>query len=242
MKDAMLDKLKRVNISSHPEQTKERVREIWDNADKKSKRELLAFTGHGIYSTITKITKNGRITAKIAITLSRYFDVNPFYMLGETDEQENYSDEVLKDFLIKFGYRKLWNEYSKHLQADDGSSDAIKTIQAIQQEEHDKAAEKTTDTAELTDLTDGKKHDDIYIKDTSKETVDEPHKDQANKIPQNAVLDTPADISQETITMANNLTEDEVITLMRSLLIRSKAQSADLKQFADHIKLLLLLN
>ena len=219
MNDAFLDKLKQKNISNHAEETRERVDEVWKSADKKSRQELLAFTGHGMYATISKIIKNGRITAKMAIILSRYLNVNPFYLIGESDERVNYSDELLKDFLAKLGYKKLWNEYSKHLEFNTIPTDE----KDIEKEE---IAETVEIMPEVIAAVEEEKHDteeqfDNYIENEVKETDD---------------------ISTETLNIMNKLTEDEIITLVKALLIRAKVQNSNSQQLADQIKLKLLLN
>jgi TolB-like protein len=210
MKDDFLDKLKQKNISENTEKTKYRVREIWEKSDKKGRRELLAITGSSIYGTIAKATKNGRITAKVLILLSRYLDVNPFYILGETNEQGHYSDELLKELLVKLGYKKLWSEYSRQLRNEN---------KAVEETEHEEADEPITETAE-TEPTDEKKHE-------TEVTV---------------VPDTSADISAEAINVANSLTEEEIITLVRSLLIQAKVPTSKSEKVAEQIKVLLLLN
>jgi len=235
MNDAFLDKLKQRNISNNTETTKERVEEIWKNADKKSKQELMAFTGHGMYATISKITKSGRITAKMAIILSRYLNINPFYLVGESDKRMNYSDDLLKDFLLKLGYKKLWTEYSKHSTINETSDE-------------NEADEKIiTNVTSESIKTDEEKHDieekfDNYIKDALKETADIYDKENENPLISLNIVNETIDISTETLNIMNKLTEEEIITLLKALLIRAKVKNSNSQQIADQIKLKLLLN
>ena len=115
MDDVFFKKLKQVNISEDTEKTKTRLKEIWENADKKNKKELLKNAGPTIYNAIGKITKSGRITAKMTILMSRYLDVNPLYLIADTDDREHYSEILLKEFLTKLGYKNLWKEYEKYI-------------------------------------------------------------------------------------------------------------------------------
>ncbi|MCL2775991.1 MAG: hypothetical protein FWD71_22000, partial [Oscillospiraceae bacterium] len=114
MADVFLDNLNRKNISRDGEKTKTRVREVWQSAAKKDKQALLQSTGHSIYKTITTIGKTGSMTARNTVLLSRYLDVNPLYLTGESDERSNYDDKTMKKFLSKHGYDKLWKEYVKY--------------------------------------------------------------------------------------------------------------------------------
>jgi hypothetical protein len=98
--------LKRVNISVSPEKTKLRFEEIFKPARIKQKqavRELAGVTSqvaHNIYNT-------GNISAKMAIAVSQTLNVSPFYLTGEADEPGAFSDEALRDLLLKHKYREL---------------------------------------------------------------------------------------------------------------------------------------
>jgi hypothetical protein len=197
---------------------------------------LLEFTGQGIYNTITKATQNGRITAKMLILLSRYLDVDPFFLLGETEEKGNYNEDLLKKLLIKLGYRSLWNEYAKHLKTDTTLSDETNP-----REDPVEPAEKAPATPIITD---GQKHDaeqkqaDLDIKEPAGEYNGDNTMTEVTK----NIVDVADDISPETINIMNNLTEEKMIILLRALLIRSEIQNSSIKQVVDKIKLLLLLN
>jgi hypothetical protein len=98
--------LKRVNISVSSEKTKTRFEEIFKPAKIKQKqavRELAGVTSqvaHNIYT-------NGNISAKMVIAVSQVMNVNPFYLTGEADEPGAFSDETLRDLLMKHKYRDL---------------------------------------------------------------------------------------------------------------------------------------
>ena len=114
MKDAFFSKLKRINISKDGEKTKTRINELWKNSTKAGRHDLITATGHGIYKMLKLMSESGHITAKSVILFSRHLDADPFYLTGETDERGNYTDELLKSFLVKSGYESLWREYVKY--------------------------------------------------------------------------------------------------------------------------------
>jgi len=98
--------LKRTNISASSEKTKLRFEEIFKPAKIKQKqavRELAGVTSqvaHNIYNT-------GNISAKMVIAVSQVLNVNPFYLTGEADEPGEFSEEALRELLLKHGYRDL---------------------------------------------------------------------------------------------------------------------------------------
>jgi len=98
--------LKRTNVSVSSEKTKLRFEEIFKPAKIKQKqavRELAGVTSqvaHNIYNT-------GNISAKMVIAVSQVLNVNPFYLTGEADEPGEFSDEALRELLMKHKYRDL---------------------------------------------------------------------------------------------------------------------------------------
>ncbi|MCL2813038.1 MAG: hypothetical protein FWD23_00405 [Oscillospiraceae bacterium] len=243
MDDVFFKKLKQVTISSDTEKTKERLKEIWANADKENKKELVKNAGPAIYNAIGKITKSGRITAKMAIMLSRYLDVNPFYLTGATDENAPYSEILLKEFLIKLGYKTLWQEYEKFLikfdmanagdddEDEDDDDDDDDDDEEYDDDDDDEEYEDEDDDEEYEDEDDDtfepvlnlEKNIGYYIKDEDTKSPE---------IPEDASAPDEA---------VKNLTDEEVLVLLRALLIRARANAGTAK-IADRIKALLLSN
>ena len=238
MNDVFFKALKRNNISVSADKTKARAAEIWENSDKKRKKELLDYAGHSMYHTVTKISGNGRITPQMAILLSRYLDANPFYLTGEADSRGNYSDGLLGEFLIKLGYGSLWRTYEKYITADDGAAgDGAGGQREI-------PAEKTNAGRELSDEAKREIEErfDKFARNVIKEAAakyDREHK--VTEAAASVVAEKPADISPAILRAANKLREDEILTLMRALLIRAKANSTA-SELAARIKMLLLMN
>lgn len=96
--------LKQTNISSYPEKTKERVQTLWKSASLEQKENLCSLAGVGI-PTIYRVTKVGSLSAKLAIAIAQTFNVNPHYLLGETDEQGKCNKENVHQLLEQHGYR-----------------------------------------------------------------------------------------------------------------------------------------
>jgi hypothetical protein len=110
----MLKQLKQSNISENGEKTGLRVKEIWKAAKpdmKKAVVELSEISTGAVYRNI----KTGSISIKLAIALGQVMNVNPFYLTGESDERDNYSENIAIKLIKKQGrYDKFLDEYKKH--------------------------------------------------------------------------------------------------------------------------------
>lgn len=220
MDDVFFKKLKQVNISDDIEKTKARIKEIWENADKKNRKDLLTNAGPTIYNAIGKITKLGRITAKMTILLSRHLDVNPLYLIGAANEKTHYSELLLKEFLIRLGYNSLWKEYEKYLiksdmqniARDKKENDDMPEPAPAEQEKQDAWEEKDDET---------KFSEFVANIAAEKESAEAMEPDGAQ-----AVMD---------------LTDEEAMVLMRALFIRARINPEAGKR-AEQLKSLLLSN
>ena len=221
LSDSFMDKLKQKNISVNGDKTKERVKNIWDSADKQNRKALIDVTGRAMYNYISITIKNGRITAKMTILLARYLDVNPFYIIGGADERGKFTEDVLKDFLITLGYKKLWTEYAKHLKED----------KITKNKEINEPVEIISDTP-VTIINEEKNDIEEQIADIPETTVDESIEKQENtEIPADIITadDELADIPPEILDYINTLSEENIVTLLRAALIRAKTPNANIK-------------
>ena len=114
MIEPFLYRLNLLNIGTDEELVKNRVKDIWHKGDKTKKRELIAFTGSSMYGIVEKAIKDGHIDAKTTLLLSKYFNVSPFYIIGQTDKPGKYDKSRLEHFLKRFGYAHVWRDYLKY--------------------------------------------------------------------------------------------------------------------------------
>ena len=222
MNDLFLDKLKQRNISEDFDKTKERVKQVWANSSKEERKALITFAGKSMYNALPKITKSGRITAKMTIIIARHLNANPFYLIGRSDENMSYTDDYLRDFLTHLGYRKVWNEYAKYIEQENKANEEviIAPVETVELEEIILTEPETIDTEPIEEPCDCCS----CVNDVLAETSDE-----------------PVEISKETLDIKNNLTEEETITLLQALMIRAKVPNSKSRQIADEIKLKLLI-
>jgi len=102
----LLQKTKRTNVSENPAITRQRVEELLRPAklaQKKAIRELADVSTQVFHSIYSK----GIISIKMVIAISKELDVNPFFLTGKVDEPGEFSEESLRDLLLKHGYRDL---------------------------------------------------------------------------------------------------------------------------------------
>jgi transcriptional regulator with XRE-family HTH domain len=99
-------KFKRTNISVNAELTKQRVDDLFRHAKIKQKQEVRSLADIST-QTVSNVYRNGSISIKMAIALSQVLDVNPFYLTGEADERGVFSEEAIRDLLLKHKYRDL---------------------------------------------------------------------------------------------------------------------------------------
>ncbi|MCL2494859.1 MAG: hypothetical protein FWE98_04290 [Oscillospiraceae bacterium] len=103
---AQLQQLKRTNISIDAEKTKQRVTELWQSLRIKQKqaiRKLADITAQPIYRTM----EVGNMSAKIVVAFAQALNINPLYLTGEADEPGECTDALIRDLLLRHGYRKL---------------------------------------------------------------------------------------------------------------------------------------
>jgi len=99
-------KFKRSNVSADSAKTKQRVEELVRHtkvANKTAIRKLAGVSAqvfHNIYST-------GNISIKMVIAISQTLNVNPFYLTGDADEPGEFSDEALRELLMKHKYQAV---------------------------------------------------------------------------------------------------------------------------------------
>ena len=98
--------MKRTNISQDPEKTKQRVTELWQGLKIKQKqaiRSLADITAQPIYRT----QETGTISARLTIAFAQSLGISPLYITGEVDDPGECTDALIRDLLLKYGYRSL---------------------------------------------------------------------------------------------------------------------------------------
>ena len=106
--ERIIKKLKQTNISANQDKTRVRVRELWKTSSK-SKKYAVEETAGISRATIYRVYNTGSISAKLVVPMAQNFNVDPRYLIGETDKPGECNDELLVAFLTDLGYSKLLN-------------------------------------------------------------------------------------------------------------------------------------
>jgi len=129
-----LKQLKKTNISKDGEKTKERFRKLYESAtpDQKVSIRNLADV---VKPTIYRIYNTGAITARLAIAIAQSLNVDPSYLTGEVDVASECTDDNLEAFLRKHGYSKLLPKNAAPQKKSRGKKATSESVQPETEEE-----------------------------------------------------------------------------------------------------------
>jgi len=101
------------SLSKDPEKTKERINAAW-NAAKKEQQQAVYDLASANYGTAYRVRSIGTITTKMTIAYSQALNLDPYFLIGETDENAGYTYEAAKKLLIeKCKLKKAVAEFEK---------------------------------------------------------------------------------------------------------------------------------
>ena len=105
-----IEGLKRTGVSHNPELTLKRVNAAWDRASLGNQQEILSLASAPYY-TMYRVRKTGAITAKVALAIAQVLNIDPYYIVGDTDINSGYSEETAEKFLTELGYGEAIQSY-----------------------------------------------------------------------------------------------------------------------------------
>jgi hypothetical protein len=229
-------KIKQTNVSKDQDKTKERVEAIWKSCKKPVKNAVLELADVND-SSYYRIYQTGTISVKLALALAQIVNIDPYYLTGESDEQSEFSEELGKDFLKAKGYNDLVIEYErskpktrkrrKHIAEGEGIPAAAETANDL-----DDWNSEADDAYVVQEYDLPVNSDELPDKDTHKSSS-------AVKAVIDAFNASYATLTFDQMNCINNLAPDEVEILLKSKLIKAKADSEAIAALKV-IKLLLL--
>lgn len=215
--ETLIQKLKQTNISKDGEKTKQRVKELWDAASKEQKQTIEKLAGVA-RSTVYRIYKSGSISAKLTVPIAQTLNVNPFYLTGEADQRGECTDELLMALFEEYGYKKLLTGQTKKRQRQN----AAPKEEALAQQE--------SNTAEQSAVGESLRTEEYYNEQKASVTL--------------PIIDSSSDaasvVSGASRDFLDNLSEEDMILLLRSIMLRAKSGNPATAQLAEKLKLLLL--
>ncbi|MDR3277887.1 MAG: hypothetical protein LBT12_03860 [Oscillospiraceae bacterium] len=211
--ETIIQKLKQNNVSVNAEKTKQRAAVIWKSAAKDAQQTVLKLSGV-VRASMQRAYKTGNISAKLVIPLAQTFNIDPFYIIGETDEAGECTDALLAAFLKQHKYDDLLKK-------------------AVREE---KRAKKKSEQATAPDASvESEERFDGFVKTSLTDAAEEYKRENAARPGSNAGSVLTA--TQQSAIDA--LTEDDLILLLKSVLLRASADPKYAK-LAARLKLLLL--
>jgi len=211
--EALIHQLKQTDISKDAEKTKQRVREAWEAAPKAEQTAILELTGL-TRPSLRRVYITGSISAKAVVAMAQTLNVEPLYLTGEADEKGACSEESLRAFLVDHGYEKL-------LPAPDDAKPKRRR-QAKQKPSEQPQPEPEAGIAAETPA--------------ETETIAPQEESPVVVLSDAAVSEA---VNEDTQAFIDNATEDEIILLVKSILLRAKAGGKH-AETAQKLKLFLL--
>jgi len=133
----MIQTLKRSNISKNGELTKQRVKELLDEATREQKSEIDALAGLNRVS-VNRVYTTGSISAKIAVAVAMTLNIDPFYLTGEVSERGECREQGLLTFLKVKGYNDLSRKAARLLKKQSNAvPDKINAAEPVLPEQSD---------------------------------------------------------------------------------------------------------
>jgi len=234
----IIQQLKKTNISADPEKTKERTKEVWKGASKEDQEAILSLSGVA-RTTVQRVYTTGNISAKLVFSIAQALNLNPLYLIGEADESGEYSIEIIKELLQRYKYTNLLPELEKkERRPRKASKKAADAEPAAPTSEEGKdtptqvEVEKVTSVEEIKETPSEENKGTPPSEEVEMNTASDPVQDVSGSLSSNE----PSDEAQKFI---DEMSEEDMIFLMKSIMLRAKAggQNAEL---AKRLKLLLL--
>jgi hypothetical protein len=101
--------MKQVGVGKDSEKIKERLKAIWLPLKKPQREEILTLAGLSKHAASSSY-ENGSISLKLTLAVAQTQQINPYYLTGESDDKDDYSEDVVKKFLTEHKHGDLTTE------------------------------------------------------------------------------------------------------------------------------------
>jgi hypothetical protein len=201
---------KRGDTSCNAKLTKARYTSLWNALSASQKRGVMAIAGV-TKLTATRVRQTGYISPGLALALANVTDTDPLYVTGDAKEQGTFGDEAVDAFLCAKG---LTSEAASVLKEPAKRGPKPKTAEAPAKPTA-KRKPKTPDIAETFEETIEEIIAEAVVVEAIEEAIEEAVEELAEEMADNAAIEDIA------------IPEEEVILLLRSLIIRARYNDID---------------
>ena len=202
--------LKQSNISKDSEKTKVNVKTVWQTLNSEQKKEVLALADVTV-AAVYRVFRTGVVSAKLVIPISMTADVDPYYLTGQSDSTGKFSEELAIRLLSDLGYSKILDEYRHNTKATRRK----KSQSELEVKENTKVVEPP-------------------------EGVDNSEANSGSAQPAKLSEDESVAADMNLSDVATDLSEEDILLLLKALLLRARLNIAGTKERFDKIKDILL--
>ena len=217
--EALIKQLKQSNVSKDTDKTRSRAKEVWNSATRDEQDVVLALTGL-TRASIQRAYKTGSISAKIVLAFAQTMNVDPFYLTGEDNDWASCTGKNMRLFLSSRGYDHLLPDVDdvKPKRRGRPKRMSIELIEAVPAPdiEADSAVAASSFESEAP-----KEEGGVFADGATESTVE-------------SIV-----VAEETQAFINSVTEEEIMLLVKSILLRAKAGGKHAKK-ATQLMLCLL--
>ena len=229
--------LKQVNVSVNAELTKERVKNDFSAAANNVKNDIVRMSGQK-RSAYYRVFKTGMINARLLLALSQALNVSPLYYTGQEDNKKTCTVKEINIFLDTHGYYALLSEVSAS-QPEKTKRNRKKIVEletSAHLPENDKEKEEL---AKSDSFQETRWNIDVEPEDED-DDFDDVLFDGDNDFDDSIMFKVAFPDSDKFHDAADELTEEDAVLLLKSLLKRAKA-GGEAENFADLVKRCLLM-
>jgi predicted membrane-bound mannosyltransferase len=100
------NKMKQIGVGKDSEKIKERLKAVWLPLKRPQREEILTLAGLSKHAASSSY-ENGSISLKLTLAVAQTQQINPYYLTGASDDKDDYSEEVVKQFLTEHKHGDL---------------------------------------------------------------------------------------------------------------------------------------
>lgn len=212
--------MKQKSVSVDTVKTMERFKQDFSAANAATKNEIAELSGQK-HASIYRVYSHGTANARLVLAMAQVLTVSPYFYTGAEDEKTQLTDELLLRFLNEHGYGDIAEELSKSVEKPKrkynkkSKTDIVENI----------IVEASQDTDD--GITEGacpvQETDDTLVVKSGNNDDQQPIIEKPNEVHDAVICDlihSDFDNASEDIA---ELTEEEIIILLRALFIRAKS-------------------
>ena len=103
LKPEFIKSLGKKNISENPEATQQRIRAVWQYADRETREEIFELADMTKVS-VERAYKTGGVSAKVIVAIGQVLNIDPLYLIGMSDDKGTFDNIKVMKQLNEWGF------------------------------------------------------------------------------------------------------------------------------------------